>query len=483
MSFTPFGLVFLPIVALLLALRRQWLLPLLVVSAAMHAPAVAIVGSGNARPLGLTPWLVVSAAVFVHLFALIVSRRRVELGTNREVRLLFAGWSAFCAWAVVSAFTLPFLFAGLPTYNHEVMDSIAHGTEPLTWRPVYAVLAVNVVILWMHFLYLLQLAPGRVAARQVAVGMACAGVLALVATLAQRMLVMYWPEGLAAANLSLNPSYSQVLTSFGFGTFFRANWPFSEPSYASVWFAAFYAAGLGLAFFSRRPLLGVATVVVSGLGLVNTLGGSGIASAGLATLLLSGAAIARWFRTRDEERRRLGRRLIVPLALLVLLPFALWGLRQTPNPDVKEGTISTDLVGPRLADGARGGNTRTESNRVALRLLADSYGLGVGLGATRASSFALNLASNLGVVGTVLFFVLLARQVRAMHRLVPEGTARLFIEFGLLGMLAGAIAGIPDIAWPALWVWILGSFALIATAVSAPVGDIPSTSGRRARGS
>ena len=65
-SVTPFGLLFLSVVGLVLARRRDWLVALLVVSAVLHAPAVAVIGADKDVPgIGITPWLVVAFASFV----------------------------------------------------------------------------------------------------------------------------------------------------------------------------------------------------------------------------------------------------------------------------------------------------------------------------------------------------------------------------------------------------------------------------------
>src|SRR5690606_5961551 len=77
---------------------------------------------------------------------------------------------------------------------------------------------------------------------------------------------------------SRNPSYVQAI---GWGVnlrgidFPRMAWPFSEPSYASVWFAAATCGGMVLLLFSRRPWLGGVCTLAGGLALVNSLGMSG----------------------------------------------------------------------------------------------------------------------------------------------------------------------------------------------------------------
>jgi hypothetical protein len=54
------------------------------------------------------------------------------------------------------------------------------------------------------------------------------------------------------------------------------------------------------------------------------------------------------------------------------------------------------------------GIDRGNWNTIALQNFFDSYGLGVGLGTVRTSSFAVALLSNVGVVGTILYLLFAA---------------------------------------------------------------------------
>ena len=278
MHLTPFGYLFLPIVLAALAFCRSWLFPLLIISAALHAPAVAIIGANEtSKGMGITPWLTVSCAIFIHLILIVKERRRIEIGESVWVRRLFIGWTVFFAWGVVSAFTLPFLFEGVMTYSTADPKGVDAGLSPLQWHPFHAVQAFNIAVIWMLLLYCIQLRPKKESYHQIIIGFILAATISLLFAILQRVLTANEIEIPLYFSNSLNPSYVQTM-GYGLGSIYRLNWPFSEPSYASVWFSGIYATGLGLYFFSKSTIVGIAVLLFGFLGVSNSLGGSGIAS-------------------------------------------------------------------------------------------------------------------------------------------------------------------------------------------------------------
>jgi hypothetical protein len=83
---------------------------------------------------------------------------------------------------------------------------------------------------------------------------------------------------------------------------------------------------------------------------------------------------------------------------------------------------------------------RSSWNTFALQNFVDSYGLGVGLGTTRASSFPVALLSNVGLLGTI-FYVLFAVSAFVRRRGIPRtfySDVRLAGRNSCLGLLIGA---------------------------------------------
>lgn len=95
-------------------------------------------------------------------------------------------------------------------------------------------------------------------------------------------------------------------------------------------------------------------------------------------------------------------------------------------------------------------NARTGADTFSWGVVADTLGLGTGLGGNRPSSFALALLSTLGIPGTVAFTALAVGIVVAAvrtPRTVPAGIA-------LVALLVAKVVGTPDFSTPILWVLI-----------------------------
>lgn len=460
MTVTPFGWIFVAALACVLVLRPFWLAALVVVSAVLHAPVVVVI-SGASWRFGVTPWLVASIGVIMVLGASLF-RAKPRVGTLAVfAQPMFLAWSLFFAWSISSVMFLPFVFAGLDTYNVASTESLATGPEPLEWRAVYAVHAANFALIWALFGGVQWFAGSSAFRSSLYAGVILAATLSVALSLGQRALVaagVGQPEALLA---SLNPAYVQ--TPFQqYGSFFRVGLPFSEPSYASSWFAAMFGAGLGAFLFTRSVLLGCGLVVGAGLGLLNALGGSGLAGACLAGTVLLASAVFIWWRSR-VWRPLLGPKLAVigvsiSLVAVVITVAALREQCGTWCPS----QFYAEIVEPRLADYEREGLSRHRSNLHALHVVAETSGLGVGLGANRASSNLLSMASTIGVLPTLLFYAMLSHQLLRARALGAPKKEQVIYGCGLLAMMCSVVVGIPDLAWPAMWIWVLASFSLVA---------------------
>lgn len=465
LSLTPFGWIYLPIVLAVLAFKRAWLLPLLIVSAVLHAPAVAVLRiAAGAAPMGVTPWLITSAAVFVHLCELVLKQGGIQLGEDTTTRRLAMGWMVFFVLSITSAFTLPFLFAGVQVFPVETID---FGTQPLRWRPLNALHAINFAVLAMLCLYVLQLPRVRANSRNVLFGLVAACVVTVAFSVFQRLQVHGVIATVAQARDSLNPSYFQFEPNFSL-SFVRTSWPFTEPSYASVWFAAVFSAGLATMLFGRHAWPGLTAAVCGALGVLSTAGGSGTASIVLSSLIIFSVAVICVVFGKPFARARTLSRLLLGLVALASATLSL-GLLNTERDQLMQSAKDyySEIIEPRLDDDLKQGHTRSASNREALRIIEQTYFMGAGLGSNRVSSFVLSMASGLGLLATVLFFCLVGMQVVVLLRAVPTSMESLAVSGGLVGTLLGCIVGIPDLGWPGLWIWILASLA-VATCLPPP---------------
>lgn len=470
MIITPFGIVFSALLVWIMLCRRGWLLPLLVVSAVLHAPAVIVLGAPpNGRAMGVTPWLVTSLAACLHLTLIVARRRQLQVVTVGVARKFAAGWSGYLFCAILSAFVLPQVFEGLATFTPANMLGIATPPEPLEWRLVNIVQAVNAALIWMTLLYVVEIADEPGFKRRLLIGLGAAFALAIVLSLQQRAQHLGLLPALSAFEASLNPSYAQTM-GYWLPHVPRMNWPFSEPSYASAWFAAGYAAGLAAVLFAHRARCGFAMLAVAAFGLLNSMGGTGIASATASTIVLSGVMLAVIWRSNPAQRALARKRIFALAAALTLgvgsLAVAITLVQRDPRfADLDPVNFYTSIILPRINEdeyAAPGALTRAFANETAGRIVVETYGLGAGLGSNRGSNFALAMASNVGILPTLLFFALLIGQLRALVISAPRDISTLLVTGGSLGMLFALLAGIPDLNWPAWWIWIIAGLGLLA---------------------
>src|SRR5262249_45918398 len=72
------------------------------------------------------------------------------------------------------------------------------------------------------------------------------------------------------------------------------------------------------------------------------------------------------------------------------------------------------------------GQERSYWNEVGLKNLVDTYGLGVGMGSSRTSSWIVSVLSQLGIFGTILFAVLFAEILNGSGRIRVSGQPEVY---------------------------------------------------------
>jgi hypothetical protein len=457
---TGVGALLLVLAGLFLLLRPAWLVPLLIVCAVMQAPAAVIISIGEQPSVfGLSPWLLVTVAIMVHLTWLLITTRRSDLGNDKTQRLLLIGWSAYVVLAVLSAFILPWAFDGALVYWLGNRSSVQAGLVPLHLSITNFVQAVNLTLNGLLLLYLARVARLDGYCRRVAAGFAASVVVSVLLLLYQRGMYGYGFPALTWFVDSLNPSYVQT-AYFGGLSVRRLSWPFTEPSYASVWFGGIYVAGLAVLLLTKRVLVGGACMLAGTVGLFTAYGMSGLSSAIIMTLFTGGVALRkhiilaqgpgfRW-RSLPWKRFMVGGCLFVATAWISL---EVSGLHSPLE-------IWEKLVLPRLYGKGISGTERSLSNWQAVGLVRDTWGMGVGLGSHRASSYLLSLLSNIGVVLTVGFLALIGYQAWLVFSRWKSSTLGIFLLYGGVAVFLGATLGIPDLNWPGWWIWVLCTFAL-----------------------
>lgn len=131
------------------------------------------------------------------------------------------------------------------------------------------------------------------------------------------------------------------------------------------------------------------------------------------------------------------------LSLVVVLPLLfLFTIVLVPGMAEQVESFLDDVLLSKLD--SHSGRERSAWNAVAYQVFLDTWGLGAGLGSARASSYLLVLLSNVGLLGTVLFFlfftsVLSSRLGSGVAQTTSDGVILRATKAGLVAALVEAV--------------------------------------------
>lgn len=457
-AITAFGSFFLPLSLFVLLFRRGALVALLCIAVVLQGPAVLTLGTADARH-GVTPFAVIAFVLCVAAAWHAWSHRGLRPALAPDASTPVRVWSVFFAVSIAGALLLPWLFAGQLVIP-PLQKSGAHGSmQALVPGLSNVAQALNTVLLGGVLAWLLQqhndpALPGRML-KGVFVALLVSALIGLQQRLGWNGLLPLWRDVWES-----NPTYAQNMRSMA-GPVPRVGWPLVEASYAGAWFAAVLGGCIAMFLADIRRHLALAGAMVAGFALANTLGATGVLAAGGAMVLALLVILVALLRMR-AGRGALVYRLVLALLVcaclglatyLVLRHEGLLGLTHEAIGHVLHGRSRTVL-----------GDLRPHADIAAVGLLRDTWGVGVGLGSNRASSYLATLASNGGIVGLLLFCAAATLQVLALVRRArrhPDAATLFFLGSNVTVLLAVAIA-IPDQNWPVLWLLLFGGLACLA---------------------
>jgi hypothetical protein len=144
-----------------------------------------------------------------------------------------------------------------------------------------------------------------------------------------------------------------------------------------------------------------------------------------------------------------------------------WGWRfyeESPHKPQVEGVVSYLIVSKaKQEDGIR-----ELSNKRALEIVQETYGLGVGMGSNRASSFFASLVSNTGVLGAALFCAMLVSLLWRYVRAPALTDMQIFVAVALPTATLAMGLGIPDLNLPMYWGFIFLAFVFCPEPTPSP---------------
>lgn len=431
---TVLGVFFIPAILVCFLWRPVYLLPLLVVASVFEAGSV-LNGELGAFEFGIAPFYLIEIFIFIRLVVLAFGSEKMLPPKITPLRGIVALLCAFWLWSFVSAFVMPNLFAGTLVSVPREMDSQDFG--PLQWslsnlaQAGYLTLNISTVVYALHLvrthLQVEQLTRALYWAISIVV---IVGFLQFVAA----KIGLDFPYEV----FNSNPGYAQG-TDQDLGLVRRINSTFTEPSMAGSYLAA-VSCGLLAAFLSgeksSRYLLAMVPV---GTALLFTTSSTGFVAFAAGTCML--AIFFNPFRMR-----KMGRKSSTISWVLILTVFAVVAAVLIITPDLLDAVMAMTV---------EKGESYSLWARLAieihsLQLFVDTYGVGVGLGSNRSSGLFPTMLSSVGIIGTILFSLVLYR-IGKLFRAVSAGNSLQVGFWMLVTLVISEIVAVPDLNRPVLW--------------------------------
>jgi hypothetical protein len=352
----------------------------------------------------------------------------------------------FVLIAVLGAFILPQIFYGTLVYSPKIsiddqfnnMTRLALESQHFNQSIQLLVNALIFVIIWFKIISPLAFIRAIVFSLVFALSIALWQVISNATNIYFPKELLYTVEGWSVGNEQLIGSFSRVNSTFlepsVFATYltgvfaFLLIWWVKRPNWMSLGgvLLTLFAMLITTSTTAYLGLVGVLACILLGVGLLQLING-GWTSKSLLVLLFTTVAVI-W------------------IGLMVFVG----------SPDLR------DLVNVVLLQKSDGDSfkVRLESDLQGFEILWNTYGLGVGLGSNRPSSFLTFLLSNVGILGFLLFALFLV----ALTRLALNNISRLNQDnmnnwavagaWGLWATIVAKISAQPDLSFSPMWVWI-----------------------------
>ena len=410
---TVIGLIFLLGGLFCLQRKAEWLLGLLILAGLFQAASVFNFGSS-----GIQPYYFVACLVIISQFGKVKTWHAVQHFHGRNLIL------AFACLGVFSAIVYPFVFAGTPVYEPSV--GIDDG---LLYRPPLHFSISNLAqafYLVVHALVILSVSTMEKSAKiKRAYNMIFISFIALVFV---QFICLQIGLSFPYAIFQNNAGYAVADASADKAS--RIVGTFTEPSGAGLALVSFYAGAFYEFFLGRGSAIRVLITAV-GIGLVRST--SALSAMAITTVLICCLHPFYQFPWRIRTARLIKVACIAVVALIVFLSPVASQLQDATTGKTESSSYFN----------------RTAADLFSLQLAASTHWIGVGLGSNRPSSLLASLLSNVGIVGAVLFCVLLfqvGRNVQQEH---------LWLRWALAGAVIDACFGGPDITQPLIWIYLI----------------------------
>jgi hypothetical protein len=435
---TVLGVIFIPAVLICFFWRPFFLLPLLVIASIFEAGAV-FNGRLGEFNFGITPFYLTEVLIFLQVIMLGFGGEPLLPSKNARVRGIVLVLCAFWVWCLVSAVVMPHLFSG--TMVSAPRNEMDEDFAPLQWTLSNLAQAAYLTLNLGTVLYALHVVRSQRQAERLTKALYWAILLVVVVGFAQFLAAkagLDFPYELFNNNSGYQQGTEQEL-----GSIRRINCTFMEPSMAGSFLAA-ATCGLVAAFLNGKRNLGwLLTIFTVMTALLLT-----TSTTGLATLIVGGGLLMVYFKffgAQQHARKSSVLGWAVTLAILGILGYVLFS-----NPDFLDALLAATVE----KSESYSYYSRLAKELHSVELFVNTYGLGVGFGSNRSSGLLTTLLSSVGIIGTVLFTMMLYR----IGRLYPGHSAPKSLQVGfwaLLTLTVSEIIGVPDVNRPVLLLIVL----------------------------
>lgn len=424
MELSPFGAIVIALGVLAFVLPYQWAIYVMAASTLFGATEAVAFGGVGVLPASLFLVFFVARAVMREDSRALWAT--IRIGSPGFWLLLLTGY------ACMSAVVFPRMLSD-STFVYAI-DHSADNTAQLTLQPLGPVsgnLSQSFYLVGECFLYIAasMMMRRRGASRTMADAFLFLSVLNVVAGAID---LLGGAAGAALLGLLKTAQYA-IIDDAAIGSVRRISGTFSESSaFAGFSLPLFaFTANLWLLGY-RRKLSGILSVLTAGFLLLST---STTGYAGMAMYLVvfmmsrSGAIV----RTSRKRKVQVAAMACLLLTLVALVLIAIDSPVITAIGKVIDQTVTNKMD-------SDSGVERSAWNLQSLVNFVDTFGLGVGLGSARASSFVAVTLGNLGLVGTGLFAIFFYRTVRAPIRASTWASDRI-VSFAAVQALLASLIG------------------------------------------
>jgi len=385
MTITPIGFVLIPLSLIIFLVWPRLLVPWAIIVSVFEAASVINFGGGDSA-IGLQPFFLVVILITLRFVPQYLSGR-FGFAQDDPILRLFRPLVLFTLWGVVSAFVLPFLFAGVPVnIPHGGMD---RSPLPLHWSLSNVAQAGYLMLDCIFIMYTTRLARDHREMEANVQAFRSAGMIVIAVGIYQLIAHntgLYFPKEF----FNSNEAWGQLLDEKIAGAW-RLSATYTEPSAAGGFFAAW--SSFLLIIVSERSVARrldwlLLCAGMSMLLLTTSSSGYVVTVAVLSTFGL------------QQLVRLIVKGKINPRVLIVgvvLGAAAVGAIAFLPNLD---RLIQEVLIKKAQSSSAK---NRTATQWQALIITGQSLGLGVGLGSNRPSGLLFYILSDLGIPGLLLF--------------------------------------------------------------------------------